>query len=365
MYDFFPLLSPSLVEVDLCGYGNGFDDLAAVVLFSILKRHNVQLVRLTYRGYVPTRLLRHITQFSSLSSLSIEFCPRPDDGMLLEETHIESLYNLTRLENLWLYIDQISEGLESAFGAWVASLEALSTLYLHGTWEKISRSIFGSVVFKSVRSVRLSFAPSERGPSGTDLFSYTSLAFPALRSLTFYSENPILTTPITIKDIKLLKERRMESFVLGTGPIALSSANIIELLLTWPTLKELQVLLFWDDTMYEAKDILFPVSVHGVHLQRLRLPLDLSSLVTELPLTFSPVNCPLRQLEISTEDLFEDSPDQAKKKHIVVRNLITLFPRLDTLEVDDDMDLQFLLDTFQDIIRSTPPQRPDRLFYYD
>lgn len=362
-YDFSPLISPSLVEVTLVpAWRENLEcsDLTASVFLSILRRHNIQLLHLSHWGFVQHRLFRLITQFSSLSSLTITG-PFYNGNGYLEESHIISFQSLSRLRCLEMNMNLMREGSETAFGRWLASLDALSTLYLRGTWSQVSRSIFnGSSAFTSVRSLSLSFQ-SSGGDTGTDLFPNISLAFPMLHSLVVGPSLRAVKKATTIEDIMLLKGRSMERIKLWMRSITLNSADIVGLLITWPTLKEIQFGPM-DGVVLEAKYVLSYASTHGAHLQNISLPLNFSSLATNISPTFSSPICPLRELDLWGAG---DIPSDLEKKHTLVQNLITLFPRLTVLTGPKEIkDLQHILNAFRNILRH-PPRQSDCLFHYD
>lgn len=357
MNNLSPLLSPSLVEVTISAPTDR-SKLAVSVLLSIFKRHNIQLLDLSYHGHADRRLFHHISQFSSLSSL-ITTNLVSNDGPFLESANITFFQNLSRLTRLEIDMRIMREGFEIVFGDWLAGLGALSILSLHGRSEQISCSIFGTSIFKSLRSLSLDFK-SPSGATGTDLFSNISRVFPALQSLVISSDSysNYFTAAITSQDVMMLKGRMIERIDLRTHPIALNSSDIINLLITWPMLQEICIESLRDRVLLDADFILSRASVHGVRLRSLRLPLYFSSLTAKLPPTFSPPNCPLHQLKLCRSG---GIPHDFGKKSILVRNLINLFPRLETLEGCGE-ELSAILNAFQEIARC-PPQRYDHLFY--
>lgn len=98
-------------------------------------------------------------------------------------------------------------------------------------------------------------------------------------------------------------------------------------------------------------------SAHGPCLRNLTLPLDLSSLTDASPLSSSS-HCSLRRLEV-----FEplSLPSELQEKYILTRNLIAMFPRLETITSpggeSDIKDLQVMLNILQGMV-SFPPKRP-------
>lgn len=200
-----------------------------------------------------------------------------------------------------------------------------------------------------------------------NVFSDISNTFPKLQSLCLELTSHNLTqpkdAPITLTDILVLREKPMQSIDFRQLSVSLSTADIIDMITIWPSLRRLSIVpLSARNSVCDAHALLSHMSRHAPYLGDVNVPLDLTTLFRTRPMMSDICACPLQRLELTqAQNLSYTLPE----KLTFSQNLLSLFPRLSTvtsLHSDSNVkDLQEIIKVLQDVV-SFPPRRHDKLF---
>lgn len=321
-------------------------------MFSSIKCRNVQLHEISYHGLVSPRIVQQIFGFPTLRSVVIQ--PNQPNMGSADVQSLRGLENLTELE-IHLGIFQTN----TSIGNLLVHMPSLLTLRLSGSWKDISPWIQDGTC-GSLQSLSLFLDPwvqprGSRHPTpqvlmNRDVFSRISAACPCLQSLhlALNGRQPN-HAEMTISDILSLRERQLEILELQYLPVSLSTADVIEILRVWPSLKYLCILPPAGRPFNcQAKDILSYMSNHTQRLQSVDIPLDflLGISLLEIPRCV----CPLQKLKLSHA---LNLPQHLPEKLTLGRSLLSIFPRLTTVTtiesgLDVSKDLQTIINFMQD-----------------
>lgn len=314
---FTPLLASSLRSISI--YDPNYSDtgeLAACFILDTLRFCNAKISSISYRGSTSNRILKRISSFSSLRSVSIPLCDK--EGM--SKTDITSF--LTRnLTNLDINVNHFPGNILRQLGKGFETLAFLTSLSLHGSLSNIYKCICDLNPIASISSFGLYRYPlssfSERRV--TALIPSLATIFPNLHSLHLENIGHNISM-VTLNDLMSFRERPMQALdLINCFDTMQYARNIIEILKVWPTLQHLW---FEGDDLC-AEDLLPLISCSAPSLLDLTLPLKFPdvwnvSVVNE-------VVCPLQYLRIPPPiKLGFDFPEVFRRAH----DLIELFPAL-------------------------------------
>ncbi|KXN87632.1 hypothetical protein AN958_08336 [Leucoagaricus sp. SymC.cos] len=363
----FLLLSSSLRSITLAGAT--LDSYPCIhMILSIIRSNGTQLLDVRCDGTMSSGVFHQITQFPSLHSLILQ---SPPSGDRLEEAELSPLDLLQNLTVIEMDIDMVSEAAEASLGRRLAGLQNLISLTLHGTRREIDNCFSSNLLFRSVEHLLLKLGGNQE-TDGEFLFPRLLVLFPNIHSLGLVvKEDDNESILHSIEDILVLKTRPMKRLHLDHVWNGFDVADFVTLLSTWPQLEELSLASSKranDDYFLEAEPILSHIATNAPHLTDLGLPLEFSSLGSSL-VTHSPslLRCPLKNLVLHSKTTV---PENMKEKLIVARNLISLFPRLTSVqephintvaEKSGIEDLQEIISSFRALL-SSPPGRPNHLF---
>ncbi|KAJ3565695.1 hypothetical protein NP233_g7469 [Leucocoprinus birnbaumii] len=368
----FFILSSTLETLTLRYCAKGQKVKAAHLLLRMLRSHETPLLEITYHGYIDGETFRLISEFPSLRSIKIrEYLAQEDDlSGFLEIEDFKNLKLKTSLTTIEFNLDSVAAGDDRELGPSLTSLEALYDLTVRGSKYRLECCIFNhGLAFKVVQSLTL-ISTSSTPPDGAALFTHILQQFPRLHSLGIElavrrDNDEAQLHQHEFVDITQLHKRSMRRIKLFGVPIHITANFFSDVSSKWAELEELS--LEWPTNQkpnIDVKAVLNGFSSNATHLRTLGLPLDMKTLArSPLSIPTSHLRCPLRTLNLTPpwkNPLVGDIP-------MIARNLMTLFPRLTTVDVDGERSpelwsLQTTLTTMREMMIS-PPGRPDSLFY--
>ncbi|KXN91179.1 hypothetical protein AN958_02746 [Leucoagaricus sp. SymC.cos] len=305
-YHITPLLSPTLKTLTLrnphFAY-TGASERVLTILLDILRCRKTQIEEINCKGYTSSKIACRIFRLSSLRSVAI---PSRLSGDAITEAEISSFHGLAiAMLDIHLSLFIKPENVRD----WAKSLRSISDLTLRGSRTKLVKFLLDCSRISTARSFGL------------------------------YVEGPLENRQNNYARVGLLQSVSIDKI-------------LTEIIQCIPTLKYLRIAAY-QGPPGDARFILPYYSRHARSLIHATLPLQSSS--TKEPVDTTPKEsvCPLRSLDIPTMDL----PTGIRSVLGVARNLVLLFPRLDTITAargNDAVleDLQASIDAFRDFATS-------------
>ena len=314
---FTPLLTSSLRSISI--YDPDYShtgEMAACLILDTLRFRNAKMSSISYRGQTSNRILKRITSFSTLHSISIPLCT--SKGECKRNMASCLTRNLTNLDiNVNHFSDNILQKVEKQF----ERLVSLTSLTLRGALNTIHKCIHGLDPIASISSFGLCRdPPSPYSDVRIDgLIPSLTSVFPNLHSLHLENVGTDISM-VTLNDLISFQERPIRALGLINCFNTLWLTDYIKAILeVWPTLEHL----WFEGNSLSAKKLLPLISCSAPSLQDLTFPLrfpDVWDVSVE-----NEVVCPLQYLRIPPPvELNFDCPEAFRHVH----GLKKLFPGL-------------------------------------
>ncbi|KAF5351025.1 hypothetical protein D9756_008212 [Leucocoprinus leucothites] len=341
-----PLVSPTCQRIELISvYDNEF--FADPVLHHI-HRLGGNPQTLAFTGYSHHSLLSVFRSFSALRELSLNspWKRLPGSTPSTLSTPQELLQALPNIRVLHLDLRTVHVDRNQSKATLASSLSSLS---IRGGGPGLTHFLASAIMSPSLTSLNIHVRGRAIGLGWRVMFEGIAQAFPSLHRL--HLSAPSSTVPILGNDLVPLFKSSLKELVLKMAQIDLSTPDVTSMLQAWPGLQEL---CFDCPPLLETR-VLEPIAAHGV-LDSIHLKLDFTRLLDPSPVVLGTIVSPRRQPQLPKLAFYRPPvlPSTLKQKTALVRNLLALFPRLDSLEFipsyeyeEIGEELRTLLSTFR------------------
>jgi hypothetical protein len=123
VYNFCPLLSPSIKEISVCHADTSEKAVVASALFATLQHRGAKLEEITYHGILLPPVFHNILNFASLHHAIID--SSFSNNALVDESHVALLQPLRYLTSLTPDLGAVKAKGRIEFGKWLTSLPSL------------------------------------------------------------------------------------------------------------------------------------------------------------------------------------------------------------------------------------------------